>query len=167
MNRWLDILKNSDFLATKKYISDGGDVNESSENGESVLAYALRYRCDSELIFYLIEQGADIYDFDEHGVSIFEMAITYDNIEVVEFFLKQGIDVNFTRRKSHFTPLMTAVCYGRNEIVKLLIEHGADKKAVDIKGISVVDFARKLNKKSLLALLDYDENAPKNLNYAR
>jgi ankyrin repeat protein len=62
---------------------------------------------------------------------------------------------------------MTAVCYGRIKIAKLLIEQGADKEAIDSKGISVTDFARKMNKKSMLILLDYDENTPKNTAYAR
>lgn len=167
MNKWLEILKNNDYISAKRYINDSADLNECSENGESVLAYALRYRCDNDLVMLLIDSGADIYDFDENGVSIFEMAITYDNIEIVRYFISKGIDVNSTKRRSKFTPLMTAVAYGRVEVAKLLIDNGADKNAVDMKGISVVDFARKLNKKSMFQLLDYDENAPKNTNYAR
>jgi ankyrin repeat protein len=115
----------------------------------------------------LIDAGADIYDFDEEGVSIFEMAITYDHIEVVQYIISKNIDVNKTQRKSRFTPLMAAACYGRIEIAKLLIKNGADKKAVDSKGISVIDFARKMNKKSILKLLDFDPNAPQNKDYAR
>ncbi len=167
MNKWIELLKNNDFFGVKKYIKDGADINEANESGESVLASSLRYRCDLDLVMLLIESGADIYDFDEEGVTIFDMAVTYDNIEMVKYMISEGIDVNSTKRKSRFTPLMAAVCYGRAEMVKFLIEHGADKNAVDSKGISVIDFARKTNKKSILKLLDYDENAPKNTNYAR
>jgi len=56
-------------------------------------------------------------------VSIFDMAITYDNIKMVEFFLDKGIDVNVTNRKSGFTPLMCASCYGRIEIAKILLDY--------------------------------------------
>ncbi|MDX9814631.1 MAG: ankyrin repeat domain-containing protein [Sulfurimonas sp.] len=167
MNRWLELLKNNDYIGVKKYILDGGDVNDSSDNGESVLAYALRYKCDKELIDLLVESGADVFDFDEHGVSIFEMAITYDYLEFIKELVAKGVDVNATKRKSRFTPLMCAVCYGRVDVAKYLIECGADIKAIDQKGISVVDFARKLNKKSMLEMLEYDENAPKNTSYAR
>ncbi|MEK6660221.1 MAG: ankyrin repeat domain-containing protein [Campylobacterota bacterium] len=167
MNKWIELLKNNDFLGVKKQIRDGADVNEANESGESVLASSLRYRCDFDLVMLLIESGADIYDFDEEGVTIFDMAVTYDNMDVVKYLIAQGIDVNSTKRRSRFTPLMAAVCYGRVEMVKFLIEQGADKNAVDSKGISVIDFARKTNKKSILLLLDYDENAPKNRNYAR
>ncbi|QFR43314.1 ankyrin repeat domain-containing protein [Sulfurimonas sp. CVO] len=167
MNKWIEFLKNNDFTGIKKYIREGADVNEANENGESVLASSLRYRCDFDLIMLLIENGADIWDFDEEGVTIFDMAVTYGNMEMVKYMISKGVDVNSTKRRSRFTPLMAAACYGRVEIAKLLIECGADKNAVDVKGISVVDFARKTNKKSILLLLDYDENAPKNRNYAR
>lgn len=167
MHTWIDFLKNNDYINVKKYIADGADLNEANENGESVLASSLRYRCDIDLVMLLVDNGADIYDYDEEGVSIFDMAVTYDNLEMVRFLIDRGIDVNATKRRSRFTPLMAAACYGRTEIAKLLIENGADSSAVDSKGISVIDFARKMNKKSILSLLEYDENNPKNTGYAR
>jgi len=167
MDKWIKYLKNNDFIAVKKYIKDGASLEETNESGESVLAMSLRYKCDIDLVMLLVDSGADIYDFDEEGVSVFEMAITYGNLEMVKYMIEQGVDVNITKRRSRFTPLMAATCYGRVEVAKLLIENGAKKDATDSKGISVVDFARKMNKKSILELLDYDENAPKNTGYAR
>jgi len=157
MNKWLEFLKNNDFMSVKEYIKNAGDVNEASETGESVLAYALRSRCDMDLLMLLVENGADLYDFDDEGVSIFDMSITYNNFEMVEYMIKQGIDVNFTQRRSRFTPLMAAASYGRVEILKLLIEHGANQDAVDVKGFSAIDFARKMNKKSILEILNCEK----------
>ncbi|ABB44370.1 Ankyrin [Sulfurimonas denitrificans DSM 1251] len=151
----------------KKYIEEGADVNEANESGESVLASSLRYRCDFDLVMLLVDSGADIFDFDEEGVTIFDMAVTYENIEFVKFLIAQGVDVNTTQRRSRFTPLMAAVCYGRIEMVEFLIEQGANTEAIDAKGISVIDFARKMNKKTILKLLKYDKNAPINRSYAR
>ncbi len=167
MNKWIEFLKKNDLIGIKKYIKNGADINEANESGESVLASSLRYRCDFDLVMLLIDNGADIFDFDEEGVSIFDMAVTYDNIEVVKYLISQGVDVNTTQRRSKFTPLMAAVCYGRVDMVEFLIEQGANIKAVDAKGISVIDFARKMNKKTILNLLGYDKEAPINRNYAR
>ena len=167
MNKWIELLKNNDFLGVKKYIKEGADVNDANENGESVLAYAIRQGCDVELLMLLIDNGADVFDFDEEGVSIFDMAITYNNIEMVNYLIEKGINVNSTNRKSGFTPLMAAVSYGRGKIVKILLDNGANKEASDSKGFKAVDFARKMNKKSILELLEYDENSPKNTSYAR
>lgn len=167
MNKWLEILKNNKYDAAKKYIDDGADVNEESESGESVLAYALRYRCSKDLLDLLISNAADIFDSDNEGVSIFDMAVTYNNLWMTQYLVDQGVDVNATQRRSGFTPLMVASCYGRNEIVIFLLEKGADKNRVDIKGFSAVDFARKMNKKSILKLFDYDENSLVNKTHAR
>nr|WP_321265573.1 ankyrin repeat domain-containing protein [uncultured Sulfurimonas sp.] len=167
MHSWIEFLKKNDFISVKKHIRNGADVNDANETGESVLAYAIRSRCDTELLMLLIDSGADIYDFDDEGVSIFDMSITYDNIKMVEYILSKGIDINFTHRRSRFTPLMAAASYGRVSIAKLLINHGANKDAVDTKGFSAIDFARKMNKKSILEILEYDENSPKNKAYAR
>ncbi|MBU1927535.1 ankyrin repeat domain-containing protein, partial [bacterium] len=115
----------------------------------------------------LIDSGADIFDFDDEGVSIFDMAITYNNIEMVQYLIDKKMNVNQTNRRSGFTPLMAAACYGRVEITKILIENNVDQNAVDSKGFCAADFARKMNKKSVLALLDYDSKSPKNTTYAR
>lgn len=167
MNKWVELLKNNDYLNVKKYIKDGASLEDADEAGESVLAFAIRSRCDIDLLMLLIESGADIFDFDEEGVSIFDMAVTYNNIVLVKYLISNGVDINKTKRRSGFTPLMAAACYGRVEITKILLEQGVHQNAVDIKGFSAVDFARKMNKRSVLALLDYDEKNPKNTSYAR
>ena len=167
MNKWLELLKNNDYLGIKKYIKDGADVNDENESGESVLACGIRSLCDVELLMLLIDNKADIFYFDNEGVSVFDMAITYNNIDMVHYILEQGIDVNKTNRRSGFTSLMAAACYGRVEIAKMLLSKGANQNTTDVKGFTAIDFARKMNKKSVLELLDYDENNPKNTNYAR
>lgn len=167
MSTWLELLKNDDYIGIKKYIKNGADLSETNEAGESVLACALRAQCSMDTLMLLIDNGADIFDFDDEGVSIFDMAITYNNIEMVNYLIEKGIDVNKTSRKSGFTSLMAAACYGRVEIAKILLENGADQNARDSKGFTAVDFARKMNKKSVLDILDYDENDPKNTAYAR
>jgi len=167
VNTWLELLKNNDYLGIKKYLKNGGDLSETNESGESVLACAIRAKCDQDTLMLLIEYGADIFDTDDEGVSIFDIAITYDNIAITNYIIERGTDVNTTTRQSGFTALMAAVCYGRIEIVKLLLEKGADISIKDSKGFTAMDFARKMNKKSILKLFHYDESQPKNMGYAR
>ncbi len=167
MNEWLELLRSDNYLGIKKYLRDGADLTETNEAGESVLACAIREQCDIDTLMFLIESGADIFDFDYEGVSIFDIAITYDNQEMVEYLLSQGVDVNKTTRRSGFTALMAAACYGRVEIARTLLKKGANQYAKDTKGFTAIDFARKMNKKSILELLDYDANAEQNRDYAR
>jgi ankyrin repeat protein len=167
MNQWIEALKQNDLSKIRQLVQQGENLNEENESGESVLAHALRYRCDFSLIKYLIDNGADIYDVDNEGVSIFDMAITYNNTQMIRYMLDQGVDVNKTQRKSGFTPLMCAACYGRVEAAQILLENGADKQASDLKGFTATDFARKMHKNSILKLLDFDPNAVQNTTHAR
>ena len=167
MNRWIELLQNDDYIGIKQYLKNAANLEETNETGESILSCAIREKCDFETLLLLVENGANIKDFDEEGVSIFDMAITYNNFEMVQYLINQGIDVNMTNRRSGFTALMAAVCYGRKEITKLLLESGVNQNAKDSKGFKAVDFARKMNKKSLLALLDFIEEAPQNRGYAK
>jgi uncharacterized protein len=167
MHTWLELLNRDDYLGIKKHIKNGASLSDVNDAGESVLACAIRARCDFETLMLLIDSGADIFDFDDEGVSILDMAITYDNVELVNYLIEQGVDVNATHRRSGFTALMAAACYGRVEIAKILLAKGANQTTRDTKGFSAVDFARKMNKKSVLALLEYSEDDVPNRAYAR
>jgi ankyrin repeat protein len=154
MEEWITLLKSNDYLGVKKYLKNGGNPNEVEENGESVICFAMRYHCDSEILDLLIENGADIHHVDDEGVSVFDVAVTYNNLPLIEKLIEDGFDVNRATRKSGFTPLMGAVCYGRVDVIKKLLEMGVNIQSRDAYGLSAIDFARKMHKKSILALLE-------------
>ena len=154
MTKWISILQNNDYLAAKKHIKEGGKLNARTEAGESVLAYALKSRVDEDMLKLLIENGADLFYTDDEGVSIMDFAVTYNNLFMIHLLLEKGKDVNDIGRKSGFTPLMAAVCYGRYEIFRVLLDAGADIHAVEKKGMTALDFAKKMRKKSMIKLLE-------------
>ncbi|MDD5159978.1 MAG: ankyrin repeat domain-containing protein [Sulfuricurvum sp.] len=158
MEQWIELLKANDYLGIKKYLKNGGSPNEVEENGESVICFAMRYHCDSEIIDLLIENGADIHHVDDEGVSVFDVAVTYNNLTLIEKLISDGFDINQPTRRSGFTPLMGAVCYGRVEVIKKLLELKVDIHSRDAYGLSALDFARKMHKKSILALLEGEKN---------
>lgn len=154
MEQWIELLKANDYLGIKKHLKNGANPNDVEENGESVLCFALRYHCDQEILDILIENGADMFQIDNEGVSVFDVAVTYNHLPLIERLIHEGFDVNHATRKSGFTPLMGAVCYGRVEVIKKLLELGVDVQSRDAYGLSAIDFARKMHKKSILALLE-------------
>ncbi len=158
MNEWLNFLQNDDYLGAKKYLKNGADVNARGETGEPVVSAALRFRCSDELLELLVEHGADLFGTDNEGVSVFDTAITYNNPRMVRRILEAGVNVNETRRQSGFTALMAAVCYNRGDIVKMLLDYGADKTLKDNLGLTCADYARKTHRKKMLELLGEDEN---------
>jgi hypothetical protein len=66
---------------------------------------------------------------DPEGESLLHKAARYGNIEIVEFLLDHGADVNFI--SSYDTSLCTAAENGHTEIVKLLLSRGAFVDGVD------------------------------------
>ena len=154
MTKWLSILQNNDYMSAKKHIKDGGKLNARTESGESVLAYALKSRVDQDMLELLVENGADLFYADDEGVSVLDFAVTYNNMFMVELLLERGKDVNDVTRKSGFTPLMAAVCYGRYEIFRVLLDAGADINAAERKGMTALDFARKMRKTSMIKRLE-------------
>lgn len=158
MEQWIELLKANDYLGVKKYLKNGANPNEVEENGESVICFAMRYHCDSEILDLLIENGADIHHVDDEGVSVFDVAVTYNNLPLIEKLIEDGFDVNRATRRSGFTPLMGAVCYGRVDVIKKLLDMGVNIQSRDAYGLSAIDFARKMHKKSILALLEGGKN---------
>jgi ankyrin repeat protein len=153
MEQWISLLKANDYFGIKKYLKSGGNPNAHEDNGESVICFAMRYRCDAEIIDLLIENGADLNHIDNEGVSVFDVAVTYNNLTMIERLLESGFDLSTSTRKSGFTPFMGAVCYGRSDVVKKLLEKGVDITVRDNHGFTAFDYARKMHKKTILALL--------------
>lgn len=153
MQAWIKLLEENDYLGIKNQIKSGGDIEACNEHEESVLALAIKMRCDSDIIELLIESGADIHHRDEEGVSMLDFAIAYNNYELVKKLIEEGINVSQTDRKSGFTPLMGAVCYNRYEILKLLLEKKPDLHVRDASGYTAYTFAKKMRKQKMMDLL--------------
>jgi len=153
MQAWLELLKENNFIGVKKHIKEGASLEECDEHGESVLASAIKLKCDEEILSLLIDSGADTDSFDDEGVSILDFAVNASNITLVKRLCEEGVDINKTSRKSKFTALMAAVCYNELEILKFLIENRANLEARDSSGFTAYTFAKKMRKKKMMDIL--------------
>ncbi len=159
----VDIVKaieQDDYLTIKQAIKKNTDLeqiveNELNENEESLLFYALHRKCSFETIKLLIESGIDIYKCNDDGVSFLDEAIITGDLELVKLLVEEKkMDVNKTTRKSAFTPLMQAACYGYTDIVQFLLDKGADIEARDASDMDVFDYVRKLQRKKMQTFLE-------------
>lgn len=85
----------------------------------------------------LVEAGADLHAVAFRQLDLLEAAARSGNVEIVRNLLDRGLPVNghwqpinvVQRKMGHDTPLMQAVEFGHVEIVRMLLEAGADPTA--------------------------------------
>ena len=100
---------------------------------------------DLVLMKLLMEHGADPKIATDHGVTPLMVAsgigwvegVTYEwspkeNYETVKFLIDLGADVNAQDSLDGRTALMGAAHKGRNDVIQLLVDHGADLSLRDI-----------------------------------
>ncbi|GAA4277245.1 ankyrin repeat domain-containing protein [Aquimarina mytili] len=92
------------------------------------------------------------YDLITAQTSPFCMAIVKGDTETVKKLIELGSDVN--KKSNGMTPLMFAARYNRVDIIKLLVEKGANIKTKNSKGYNAMKFAKLSNAKEAIALLE-------------
>lgn len=160
MSEIMQAICEDNYLKVKKLIKNGIDLNqiienEENENDECLIFYALHKKCSPDLLKLMVDNGVDLEYTNQEGVSLLDEAIVYGNIEFITYLLEEKkLDVNKTKRKSGFTPLIQAACYGNIDLVKLLISYGADVDAKDKMELNSIDYARKLGQKKMQEFLE-------------
>ncbi len=92
----------------------------------------------SEAFGVLVEAGADLHAVGFGQMDLLEVAARAGNVTIVRFLLERGLPVNghwqgpaapALRKFGHQTPLIQATLHGRVEVVRMLLEAGADRQA--------------------------------------
>jgi ankyrin repeat protein len=145
--------------ALQDIIEKGGNVNQANRMGEYPLHLVSN---NANLTKVLIQNGADLEVRDRLGQTPLVWGIYKKNKSVLKALIEAGADVN-ARAYNGCTPLHYAVWVDSIESLELLIEHGGDLTAKSYDKESVLDFAKKHNKVSILT---YIEEKLKNVNKA-
>ncbi|MBW1295881.1 ankyrin repeat domain-containing protein [Aquimarina litoralis] len=79
------------------------------------------------------------------------------DFELVKYYIKNGIDINYQHPEAMTTPLIESIRFGNLEIAKFLLENGADLHAKEgFSGETAMSVATdKGNKKALVLLNSY------------
>jgi ankyrin repeat protein len=122
------------------------------EDGNNLLILAFKKNSSDEIIQFLASE-IDPNIGNEVGITPLFIAIQKGRQNWVENFLELGISPSETERESGFTPLMEAIVSYQDDIAKLLLEKGAEKKVRDRHGLTALDYARKMRRSDLIDLL--------------
>lgn len=123
-------------------VAKGADPLAKTRNGATPLHEAVWYGKADVLRVLLPLYKADNFTPPGGGSGGFPvvLAISRGRTEVLRQFLAHGLQVNDPRFAQ--TPLLTCAVLGKNkEIVRLLLEAGADKTARDKDGKQAIDYA--------------------------
>ncbi|MHB9146875.1 MAG: ankyrin repeat domain-containing protein [Candidatus Amoebophilus sp.] len=162
----------NDQLEVVKYlIEKGADVNAKGQYGQTTLHWACRQGY-LEAVKYLVEKGANIHATDNSGNTPLNWACRQGYLEAVKYLVEKGADVNaktkwvtefeyeygyseheYVEDKYDYTPLLCACENDHLEVVKYLIEKGADINAKNQKGETPINIARQKKYKALVNLL--------------
>lgn len=124
-------------------IENGADVNKYDHNDWTpLLAYANSQHDNPEIFKFLIEKGANSNALTKDKVSSLMMASFRGHLNIVEQLLKLGMHVNHADVYGK-TAIFSACLSGNVDIVRTLIDNGADTLISDKNGDTVLTFAKK------------------------
>lgn len=89
---------------------------------------------DATKVTQLLNNGVDPNSLSGEGYPLLTYSIMLNNLEVTGLLLDRGANPNKTEEKAFMTPLMRAAFEGNMEIVKTLVEAGADVNATNFLG---------------------------------
>lgn len=78
---------------------------------------------------------------DQQGYSLFNLACNLGHIEIINFLIDKGADINLSAGRLDLTPLMECARTGNLEVAKLLVEKGADVQIMNKMGVSAMHWA--------------------------
>ena len=119
-----------DLASVKTEISKGNNPAEANRGNHDVASIAINNNAPLETILYLIEQpGNSINKITHDGRIYLHWAASKGNVELVEYLLKKGSDINRTDDKGA-TPISFAAGNGQTntEIYDLLFKAGNNPK---------------------------------------
>ncbi|XP_044982194.1 ankyrin-3-like isoform X3 [Hordeum vulgare subsp. vulgare] len=108
----------------------GFDINAGSQIGVTALA-AAALDGKMDVVRYLLDNGADPNKKDDPGSVPLHCAAKFGHHEAARLLLSRGASVDIAY--FHGTPLHIAAYYGKDSVMKVLLEHHADCGAMPIQ----------------------------------
>lgn len=115
-----------------------------NRKGESALMLCA-IRGDLTLAKLLIEHDADVNKTGWTPLHYAASGTTQNQVEMVRLLLDNAAYIDAASPNGS-TPLMMAAMYGRSDVLKVLIEEGADASLRNEKGLTAIDFAQQVGR---------------------
>ncbi|PSN47946.1 hypothetical protein C0J52_10325 [Blattella germanica] len=140
-------------------IKNGADIELYNQFSQNALLIAA-HKGHSDMISMLLNYQANLLSHDNRGNSALHLAADAGNADCVELLLDAGLTTDIVNHDSE-TPLMSAAKRGHCTVIEIFLRHGANFKACDKTGNTVLHHAvRSCNVEclSLLLSMEHDIN---------
>jgi ankyrin repeat protein len=146
----IQLIRDNDLATLKTLPSNGNGINTHDARGTTLLMYAAGFGT-ADAVKLLLSKGADVNAKNQFDMTA--LVFGAGNHEKARLLVEKGADVN-VKTKGGRTPLMIAsACDGCSPTVKLLLDKGADPKAVDGHKVSALHIAADANDLESMKLL--------------
>jgi ankyrin repeat protein len=140
----------------ERLIAAGADVNRKDDTQQS--AYLIP-TADGGLEFLrlMLANGADVHSTDSYNGTGLIRAADRGHVEIVQELLRTDINIDHVNRLG-WTALLEAIILGdggprHTEVVRLLVEAGADVNLADGQGVSPLTHARQQGYQEIITIL--------------
>jgi len=141
-----------DLVTIKSVLKNGVPAGAADENGRTLLMLAA-FNGHTAVANALLGAGASVMPKDSIGRTALMYAASGPFPGTVELLLAHGAPLDDTDSNEHFSALMFAAAEGQADVVRLLLQRGANPAIKDVDGDTAADFARKNNHTEVESLL--------------
>jgi len=149
---FVEAVRQADPVATNLFLQAGFSADSCDSRGVSVLSHAVRAQLPL-LAEILLASGADVNKLAcDRLYSPLMDAVQKNDFAMASLLLSKGADLSLRSRDGQ-TALVIAVGQGSQEIVALLLRHGADPAIKDNLGMDACGYARLFHNDIISTLL--------------
>eukprot|EP00615_Pteridomonas_danica_P006120 CAMPEP_0114340302 /NCGR_PEP_ID=MMETSP0101-20121206/8292_1 /TAXON_ID=38822 ORGANISM="Pteridomonas danica, Strain PT" /NCGR_SAMPLE_ID=MMETSP0101 /ASSEMBLY_ACC=CAM_ASM_000211 /LENGTH=697 /DNA_ID=CAMNT_0001473531 /DNA_START=215 /DNA_END=2308 /DNA_ORIENTATION=- len=140
------------------------DINTKISEGRTVL-WEASLNGFNEIISLLIEGAEADVDIPDasNGIAPITVATLRSHITSMGLLLQAGAKVHDVESPAGLTPLIAAVSTGNVEVVKVLMNAGADPKALNCNGVSALQQAKDEEEVAILEIFSSGCQSPTNI----